>query len=242
MSVLKFTKIVILESLPDGDFKTGKNLSEDLPFVGIKNNLPIPVEYFAIDTKSDLMLKIHGLRSEAENGTCPILQIDAHGSDDQTGIMLSSGELVTWSEMEDELRQLNVATRCNLLLVSATCFGMFSASMVAVANRAPFWAVVGPIGESSAGEILDTLRVFYSKLLAQAEPGEVVSAFVGTGLRAVTAEYIFVKSYKYLVKNLNPTIPPSKQEFNSLLNQYFMVDLYSENEAKFTVGYEMIGL
>ena len=242
MSLLRFTKIVILESLPEGDLKTGKSLAEDLPYVGIQNNLPIPVEYFGIETRSDLIIRLHELRSDAEQGTWPILQIDAHGSAEPSGIMLSSGDLVTWLELEDELRQLNIAARCNLLLVSATCFGIFSASTVAVANRAPFWAAVGPIAESSAGEILSTLRAFYVKLLAQAEADEIVSTFVGTGLRAVTAEYMFVQSYKYLVENVNSAIPPSEKEFNSLIRQYFMVDLYPENQAKFTVAYERIRL
>ena len=241
MSALRFNKIIFIES--HNDLRTGMRLAEDLPYIGISNDLEIPIEYYDVFDKSEFFSRLNQLTVEAQEGTLfPILQIDAHGHQDPDGFLLRSGELINWQELEEPLRALNIAARCNLLLVTATCFGAVANSTIGIANRAPFWAAVGPAGEIAQGDILDSLRRFYSALLAQESPQSILNSLEASELRFVTAEWFFIRYYRYLVNELNPNIPASQVEFENFLNHFFMTDLYPENADKFTVTFEGAGL
>lgn len=243
MSALRFNRVVLLESLGSADLKTGRSLSEDLPYIGMEYDLPIPIEFHSINSKRELLDQLDELTVRAQcSEVYPVLQIDAHGSDAPPGLVMNSGELVKWYEVETLLRRLNLATRCNLFLVSATCFGLFANLTVAIANRAPFWAVVGPIGEISAGDVADALRRFYRALFAQVAPTEIVDSLQGSQLRVITAEWFFVQSYKYLVQKLDPSVPGSTEEFDNFLEHFFMTDIYPENHVKYSVTFEKIRL
>ena len=239
MSSPKFNKVVFLESLNSNEFRTGKSLAEDLEYIKIKNDLHIPIEYRDIPNSSKFFEYLKNITEEAENKSIfPVVQIDAHGSNNPPGLVMRSGELIEWLDLEEYLRKLNIASRGNLLLVTASCFGQFANISVAVVNRAPFWAVVGPMAAVKVHDIQSTLMRFYSSLLAQSAPHEIAESLKNSSLKVVTTEWFFVQSYKYMIENLQPSIPASKEEFEILLNQFFMVDIYPENKDKISVTFE----
>jgi hypothetical protein len=243
VSSLKFNKVIFIESLNSNELKTGKSLAEDLEYIKIENNLPIPIEYFDISNSSEFLYCLRELTEETKkNNIFPVLQIDAHGSDNPHGLVMRSGDLIEWLYLEDQLRKLNVASKGNLLLVTASCFGQFANMSVAIQNRAPFWAVVGAMEIIQVHDIQRTLRLFYSSLFAQSEPNEITKSFNNSLLKVVTTEWFFVQAYKFMVEKLQPSIPASKEEFENLINHFFMVDIHPENKDKISVSFEQLSL
>lgn len=241
MSSLQFNKVVFIESLGSNDIKTGKSLAEDLVYIEIENDLPIPIEYYDISNSAEFFECLRDLTNKAKkNNVFPILQIDAHGSNNPHGLVMRSGELIEWLYLEDQLRNLNVASKGNLLIVTASCFGQFANMSVAIQNRAPFWAIVGPMEAIQVYDIQSTLRLFYASLFAQKEPDLIAKSLENSLLKVATTEWFFVQAYKFMVQKLQPSIPASKEEFDTLINHFFMVDIYPENKDKISVCFEQL--
>ncbi len=275
MSTLNFSKIVVLESLPDVEKRTGRLIFQDLEIITIPLDVDITVEYQAFESKHEMDAILTQLSHEAITyNDYPILHIEAHGSDDKKSLVLNSGEFVDWFELENSFRTLNLATKGNLLIVMATCFGAYVNSVVSLLDRAPFWGVIGPEHEVYPDEIFSGLTKFYSSIFAKRTGGDLYQTLNSTKLKLITAEWLFVKAYKYYVdKHCDSKIlrkraddllrkyetysikyPPSiemvehflnlkgEKNFDRLLSNFFMVDLYPQNTNKISVSYEKIGL
>ena len=93
---IKFNRIYIIESLQAGDRKTGTELHNDrlrwkrYNHPDFESILIIPVnriDFFAACDKILVKCKNEGIS--------PILHFEIHGASDQSGLVLTSGELVT---------------------------------------------------------------------------------------------------------------------------------------------------
>jgi hypothetical protein len=92
-----------------------------------------------------------------------VLHLEAHG--DAEGLEGPDGaggrELLRWEELTEPLRNLNVATRCNLVLVAAACTGFAAVKAFKKGPRAPALALVGPLEPIGSGRLLAALKEYY---------------------------------------------------------------------------------
>jgi hypothetical protein len=206
VSKLSFSKISIVESLSEGERKTGEQLYDDLNMLEIFHEKGITLQFTPISNRVELEDHIEYLARDAqERNEYPVLHIEAHGSDDKQSLMLSSGEFVNWFELEDIFRKLNVATKCNLLVVMATCFGAYTSSVISLLDRAPFWGIVGPEKEILPEVVFSNLKSFYSDFFqngASANPLKTLSSENSSEMKFITSEWFFVKAYEYYERNL----------------------------------------
>jgi hypothetical protein len=90
-----------------------------------------------------------------------MLHIECHG--DADGIQLTDGSLMPWSRLKPLLVNINLASRMNLFLVMACCYGGYFAAECRYSEPVPFaWIVfTGPSTSLPAGELgwRDTVRV-----------------------------------------------------------------------------------
>ena len=77
------------------------------------------------------------------SGRAPIIHIETHGTSDETGLVLSSGEFVPWSALKGLLTTINITCRLNLLVVLAACNGWGLLEIVQATDRAPLWGIWG---------------------------------------------------------------------------------------------------
>ncbi|HHL41519.1 MAG TPA: hypothetical protein ENJ36_02530, partial [Candidatus Bathyarchaeota archaeon] len=273
MSTLNFNKVSIVESLNDSDQKTGQQLAHDLELLEIFHDKGIAVECIQISKPEELLLHIQSLTNDAEcHGIYPVLQIEAHGSEDKKSLVLTDGS-IRWDELEPYFRELNLATKCNLLIVMATCFGIHSSSIISLLDRAPFWGVIGPEYKISSPVILSSLTKLYTALYTEQNLLDALKLSPDEAeLKFITCEWFFVSAYKYYVNNLcndqalrlraksfkkqlrlqgasklpsddeiiNAFKPNGKEEFQSWLHSFFMIDLFPENINKISINYEKI--
>lgn len=134
--------VYIIESLPEGDLKTGRNLYEKLRQEWIYNNDYEPI-YEVINTKvklKQLLLDITELVSAKDNHNFYILHFETHGS--EKGMYLASREEVPWMELFSMIRPINIYMNDTLLVVLSMCDSISIAYNIDPRERSPFRGVV----------------------------------------------------------------------------------------------------
>jgi hypothetical protein len=155
-----FNKLWIIESLADGELKTGARLHDDL-FPSIKNqhpNLTVVLEQPASKTEFFAGLKKIYL-DVVENKSYPLIHLECHGS--ENGLGMANKEIVGWDEIRDCFIDINFACELNLMVVVAACKGVYLIRTATQLDRAPFYAVVGSHQEMKAGQVQADFTEFY---------------------------------------------------------------------------------
>lgn len=156
--ISKYT-IVIVQSLKDGDLKTGRILYD-----GLSASLPVKypdtaVKFYDLKNKPELAEAFCKLYNDIEDGELITLQIEAHGCED--GIGLSSDELVTWKEFFGIIRPINVRMKNLLLVCMSMCYGGALITHFEPEKRAPYRAFIGTGREIKASVLLYGFAAFY---------------------------------------------------------------------------------
>jgi len=167
MSGFKFNKVYVLESL-DGSVEklTGTELHDDLLKRKAYQIEDFKTELLSISSKEDFFDKLEEIKNDCvKEGYYPILHLEMHGSTDETGLVLVSGELVTWEELARELRELNLVIENNLFITMAVCFGAFLMKLIKVNESAPFWGIIGSFEIIYVYDLLLRYNEFYTEFL-----------------------------------------------------------------------------
>lgn len=143
--------VIIIESLPNGDCKTGTNLYNGL----LKYKSHIKSEFFAelhiVQTRTDFFSEFQQLACDIDNNTMISIHIEAHGG--ESGLKLASSEIITWKELHDILRPINIKLLGLLHLAIATCYSFPFTWSIDISQRASFKTVVFTKREMTADEI-----------------------------------------------------------------------------------------
>jgi hypothetical protein len=172
------SRIVLLESLPPSDRRTGRELSDDLQFYRSGRTVDVPIELLKVPGRTELFQTLDKLGVDAESGDSPIVHIECHGFDDRSGLSLADGTAIDWEELTAPFVRINVATRCTLLFSVAACFGAHAVAALARTSRAPFWAIVAPKEKITPSEIYGPYLRFYAELLTSGDGDRALNAMV----------------------------------------------------------------
>jgi hypothetical protein len=201
MAGARFSRIVIIQSLPFGESPTGRKLRDGIePTATFKHG--ISVEFIEARTAKDFGKALEDIHSTTEkNKDYPVLHLECHGLSDKTGLSLGDGTPLLWNELKSVLVRLNQATRCNLFVTLAACHGAMMFETLDVHGRAPCFGLMGPSGEVSPPDLVGSYSAFFLKLL---QAGDVEAAL--SSLRdspeckakyfIFTAEDIFQKVFR----------------------------------------------
>lgn len=107
-----------------------------------------------------------GLKEEMDErpGAHPFLHVSCHGSDE--GIQLSSGEVISWSELADVLAPINKALSGRLVIMMSCCQGYAGIRMAMnlTQNELAFFALVGSPEKPTWAETCIGFATFYHQL------------------------------------------------------------------------------
>lgn len=175
MDANRFNQILVLDSIPPGEYNTAKRLFDDLKTHAAAYAPSPAVQYERIASGDELVKCILKCKKEAEEkDIIPMLHIECHGDDD--GLQLADGSLVDWDELKMPITELNIATRLNLMVAVAACTGGALAKIMRMGDRAPFWGLIGPTQTLSAGELEKAYSALYLTLLSTKSPAKAVQA------------------------------------------------------------------
>lgn len=108
-----------------------------------------------------------------KNGMKPIIHFDMHGS--LEGLEVSGDhEILSWVVIAQRLRKINVATACNLGVVSGVCYGFHAIRPVNLYTATPFYVLIAPEEEVSCGFMEESTLPFYRELFSS---GDILKAY-----------------------------------------------------------------
>jgi len=152
--------IVIIESLRDGEEKTGTKIFNEIIKYKVFENHNLSRKIFNINTKKEFFDVFDIIIGDAKNKKFPILHFETHGSED--GIQLASYEIVTWNELLEKTRELNIVLKNTLVVILGMCFGNTLIAKINPSDRAPFKAIIGTFDKISVWELLIAFDEFYN--------------------------------------------------------------------------------
>lgn len=189
MSSSHFSKVAVLQSLPPGEMQTGKRLCEDVETLNLFHQRGLNVSFHNVLTKPQFLECLAQLQQEAVQGIWPLLHIECHGAEDKTGIVLADQSFLGWAELKPYLTSLNVATRCNLMIVLGACYGSYLAQIILPTDRAPCWGMIGPTDKVLPSELLSNFGSFYTEFFASLDGDNSIKALITSPLK--TGGYYF---------------------------------------------------
>lgn len=245
---IQSTNVWIVEWLASNERPTGLLLHE-----WMKARRPGWSAYTRCGSKREVICAVERATSRTrESGMIPVLHLEAHGGDAGLEGPSDPGrrELLTWDELTGPLQSLNVATRCNLVVVVAACTGFAGIGALTRGPRAPAVALVGPDAEVMPQDLLAGTKEFYRRWRdgaprlydivesASREAGAVtfeLEPFIDLAYEAVTEQ--LVVSIKTCPKGLLKHLRDHAQR---TWNELFMIDMYPENGKRFGLDMKRI--
>ncbi|MDE6005929.1 MAG: hypothetical protein K2G67_00005, partial [Muribaculaceae bacterium] len=131
-------------------------------------------ELALVNSKADLenlFRQIENDRKLCQAGI--ILHLEMHG-DKEAGIQLASGENMDWISLGNYLRRINIATRNNLMVTMATCFGGYVMQTLSAMCEASMYFLLGSFRKEYDIDLLRSYTEFYNELF---ESLDIASAF-----------------------------------------------------------------
>lgn len=207
---IQTTNIWIIEWLSSNEQHTGRELHE-----WIEGRRPGWSVFHHCTTKAQVIQAIERAIVRArQSNMMPVLHIEAHGSDD--GLApdnAENSEFLTWEELTGPLQQLNLATRCNLVVVVAACTGFAGIQAFRQGPRAPAVALVGPDHDVGPSNLLSGSKEFYRRWIDKnprlADIASSASREAGTV--AFEWEPFTILAYEALVKSVIKSVRPAER-------------------------------
>lgn len=229
MMKFEFNKVYVLESLDETEEKlTGKELYDDLLKWKEFQITDFQAEYISINNKAEFFMTLERIKDDCTTkGQFPILHFEIHGSSDTTGLVLKSGELVTWNEFYQDLIVLNSIIGNNLFITLAVCHGGYIMELIKINNPAPYWGFIGSFDEIKISDLLIRYNEFYDVFLRDYDLNEAVKKLHEAN-PSVPSTYRFINS---------------EETFKSINKMYFS-EKFSEEQIKlrFEDGLKQINL
>lgn len=157
--------VVIIDVLAASDLQTARRLFDDLTHLRDQEGAAY-VQYFKANTKTELVAILDAVRSATLSGFKPILHFEAHGSK-ENGLQIGVGpENISWQELGEKLREINIASRNSIGIVMAACFGFEQLEAIDILQPCPYNFLIGPPEEVQSGFIDDRMSLVYRELFA----------------------------------------------------------------------------
>jgi hypothetical protein len=171
----RFNQILVVDSVPAGEYNTAKRLFEDIQTYASAYSPSPAAHYVRVESGDQLIECILKCRKDAdEKDIIPMLHIECHGDED--GFEFADGSFADWDELKLPVTELNIATRLNLVIAVAACTGGALAKVMRMGDRAPFWGLIGPTQTLTAGELEKAFSALYLTLLSTKSPAKAVQA------------------------------------------------------------------
>lgn len=157
-----FNCVYVIQSLPARQLQTGTSLF-DTVIAPEAQRLSFHSCFWDVGDRAAFLEALRLIERETrENGLAPLLQVDAHGN--EHGLEFADESTLDWAEIIPLLRSINIASRFNLFLLLATCFGFHLEQAIRPTEAAPVWGFIGPSSKVKAGVIEERFQSFYQTL------------------------------------------------------------------------------
>lgn len=146
----------------------------------------------------------------------PVLHLEAHGNEfglaPSNAINANDAEFLSWDELTEPLQELNVATRCNLIVFVAACTGFAGILALTRGPKAPAVALVGPIATINSDQLLDGTKEFYRRWMrGNTELEEIVACASQQAGTVFEPEPFAILAYEFMIERKIISMRPSER-------------------------------
>jgi hypothetical protein len=245
---LGFGRVVVIEWLCPGDRKTGRELVEWMKIEGFDIAVPgRQIELHEAATAADVLAILRTVADETRRGgKWPLIHIEAHGNTEEEPIgywhrdTAGVETVLTWEELTPALTQINLASHCNLLLVSAACWGHAAILASCESKRIPFIACVG-FGTSVLDDsVFEAMKALYVALFdgTRIHLEDAVDAAQATLLKDedISCDMMQWLSYQTFAGEFRDVLSPDATHTRALnmASQYVAADLTRLSELPYS--------
>lgn len=165
--------VIWISSLPDEEMGPTNRMVAAME--SHSNELGFRFQHVPVPSCSILIALLDELALHAnEHNMKPLIHFDTHG-DKNSGLFVSGEEkFISWSDLAEKLRIINVYTKNNLAVVGATCYGLHAIKPINLNTATPFYFLLSPEDEVAVGYLEDNIPSFYRSLF---ELGSIDSAY-----------------------------------------------------------------
>ncbi|HIA3650320.1 TPA: hypothetical protein ACWP79_004240 [Escherichia coli] len=156
-----YNSIIIIESLPENEYKTGEVLSNKL-----KTSYPdhSGIQYIPVASKDefiDLMGEIRILM-QVNQGFRPIIDIETHGNKMEVGF--ADNSRMPWGELMDILRGINEICKNELVVFLACCEGYHFIKSTTISRYSPCGYLFSPQEKISVLNVINATIEFFNEI------------------------------------------------------------------------------
>jgi len=155
--------IFIIDVLKDSDLQTGRRLYEDITTFNGFSESP-SIEYRKAYRRNELLCVLDEIKEYCRLGGYPIIHFEAHGGKDGGIYIGNEEENVSWQELVEILREINVISRNNVGVVMAGCYGLYAILPTEALKPTPFYFLLGCDRSIGAGDLEKNIFRFYKEL------------------------------------------------------------------------------
>lgn len=209
--MIEFNRIYVIESLPEGEEKTGTQLNDDLlrwqqyRYKGFKSVLLEPKDILEWTESMEIILD-----DTVNKGVFPIIHFEIHGSTNKDGLVLASGELVSWESMRAILTKINIASRMNLFVSLAVCHGAYLLMQYQLDQRAFCSGLLGSFEKIMISDLKIRFTEFYQELFTSFDMNKAYQRLLNSNpgvkidYKCISAIEIFYRIYRnYIITQVN---------------------------------------
>jgi len=156
-----YNSIIIIESLPENEYKTGKVLSNVLKILHPDHS---GIQYIPVVSKDDfiaLMVEIRILMQDNQ-GFKPIIDIETHGNKKEIGF--ADNSRMPWDELMGILRGLNEICQNELVVFLACCEGYHFIKSTTISKYSPCGYLFSPQEEISVLNVITATVEFFNEI------------------------------------------------------------------------------
>jgi hypothetical protein len=241
---LHFNTVYIIESLPKGEGRTGRELHQQLKFKSFQDE-KLHTRHEEVQTRKAFVKLLHRIAEQVATGFLPWLHLEIHGN--MKGLTFASGDVIEWEALHQHLRRLNKVTGNNLIVSFATCRAGATYFSIDPMMPAPFIGVIAPFDIVTVQEVEEGFSDFFSKLFTSCDIPNAVDA-LNQGSATPRFQFLYAEGFFNMLWGMiedlyaNPiTYQQSIRETMSialhdrgLRNSYSLSNLRYEVEKYFT--------
>jgi hypothetical protein len=154
-------ELIIIESLKKEEKQTGEILHDETIKYKKFQEAVLSSSLIKVKSKLEFIESLRNICKRVENDKLyPILHIETHGS--LNGFHLSNGEEISWEELFEETRKINLLLKNSIMINLSMCYGMSMIAKINPDERAPFRAIVGTARPISWQLLLQSFEIFYN--------------------------------------------------------------------------------
>ncbi len=165
MKHFEFNTLYIIESLKEGETKTGQNLYNEMCALKAAQSefAVLDLRYIPIYSAKEWDECMENIKTECEQQkVLPIIHLEIHGDED--GLEFTNYECKNVDEICEQFRQINRITGCNLFVTLGVCKGLYVLFGIHMKDLMPYCGAIGSFDELEDTDIEIRYTEFYRTL------------------------------------------------------------------------------